>query len=52
MGIEILAFLILEQLAGLSSFLEQNAGLIMATSSFVVLTATGSITVLRRWRSE
>jgi hypothetical protein len=52
MGIEVMAFLILEQVAAFSRFLEQNAGLILGTSLFFILSATGAITLVRRWRSE
>jgi hypothetical protein len=52
MGIEMIFFLILGQLVEASVFLEQNAGLILGTSLFLILSATGAITVVRRWRSE
>jgi hypothetical protein len=52
MGLEVMAFLILELIATVSIFVEQNAGLILVTSLFLILSATGAITTMRRWRSE
>ena len=52
MGIEMVLFLILAQLAEASVFLEQNFAPLLATSLFVILSTSGSITALRRWRAE
>jgi len=52
MGIEMVALVILAQLVEASVFLEQNAGLLVGTFLFLLLFATGSITVVRRWREE
>jgi hypothetical protein len=52
MGIEMIFFLILGQLVEASVFLEQNAGLILGTSLLLILSATGAITTMRRWRAE
>jgi hypothetical protein len=52
MGIEMVALVIFAQLVEASVFLEQNAGLLVGTFLILILSATGSITVVRRWRSE
>jgi hypothetical protein len=52
MGIEMVALVIFAQLVEASVFLEQNAGLLVGTFLFLFLFATGSITVVRRWREE
>ena len=52
MGIEMILFLVLGHLVEASIFLEQNFGYLLATSLFVILSTSGSITALRRWRSE
>jgi hypothetical protein len=52
MGIEMILFLVLGQLVEASMFLEQNFAPLLATTLLVVLSTSGSITVLRRWRSE
>jgi hypothetical protein len=52
MGIEMVLLLIFGQLVEASMFLEQNFAPLLATSLFVILSTSGSITVLRRWRSE
>ena len=52
MGLEMIFFLIFGQLVEASMFLEQNFAPLLATSLLVILSTSGSITVLRRWRSE
>jgi hypothetical protein len=52
MGLESVALVIFAWIMELSSFLEDNAGLLFFTPFVLVLWLTVVITVVRRWRSE
>jgi hypothetical protein len=52
MGIEIIFLLVFAQLIELSELLRQNAALVFFLSLFLVLSLTGAITTVRRWRGE
>ena len=49
MGIEIIAVVIFARLFEASSFLMQNAVLLVSTTVFLILCLSGIITVMRRW---
>ena len=52
MGLEIIGIVIFARLMELSELLRENAGLLIFTSVFTVLWASGIITVVRRWEGR
>jgi hypothetical protein len=52
MGFETIAFVIFAQLMEVSSFIEDNFGLLFFSFLLLILWITGIITVVRRWRAE
>jgi hypothetical protein len=49
MGIELIALVVFARLLEASSFLLQNAVLLVSTTVFLVLSLSGIITLMRRW---